>query len=732
MNKLRVFYCIILVSANVIQPMMTGMRKLNGLNRVGSQSLGAIQQGVFNNTVFSQDQLVPPVTPLSTNTPVVSLPKIPSLQPEESAIINQKVISKTKTVPDIHVDVHSSQKSVGSYPHQLNKSTIAIKGPARAIYGQPFSNQQHNKVMQLLQKRDFSSRALQDVLQTMSPKFKRYYNLEDDIHGPDWYFLFFDGHAGIVKALLQDNLVKERDKLKLLENAIRFCKLQDLSDILKFYTNNIDTVSEVFERYIDYTYVIYTNNMVQLSYIHEFIQAGISQDVKIKTGISLIHKGDYIGAKLLYPEWFKNEMKHQRKIMLSAQDITQTQKNMLQALYDTAIWNENQEAYAYYLTDEQMEEVVSSALSLSQIKKYLPRQLFDTPRFFEMRHASLTAQFLLRADPYIAPTFHDATSVEEYNTTEQFLWNNNLYDKIIEVEKEQAKEGYHTFVHGRSWRFNFTQDIYNLIRALKAGDDHMQPVVELLQGSNETGRQSKYLRHENSFTTRQQILEQGAGCPSDGICLNATMFDNRKSKPLHSPSYVRHNYNSAFTGHKVTDIFEQFDMQKSYKKYQDKFEQLEKLHKQSSQHGELLAVSIKKDKIDSLTYFATFGAAKVDYIPGVRECKPSVMLEKLYQKAKTNIRSSIAHDENYYYYLAMPGLPGENGTDYKVVSIHVADPQAYAQYKYELSVLFEQMKQEPEIASHNRSMLLDTYCSEFFKFHQQEFLYAQPELEEID
>ncbi len=351
MNKLRVFYCIILVSANVIQPMMTGMRKLNGLNRVGSQSLGAIQQGVFNNTVFSQDQLVPPVTPLSTNTPVVSLPKIPSLQPEESAIINQKVISKTKTVPDIHVDVHSSQKSVGSYPYQLSKSTIAIKGPARAIYGQSFSNQQNNKVMQLLQKRDFSSRALQDVLQTMSPKFKRYYNLEDDIHGPDWYFLFFDGHAGIVKALLQDNLVKERDKLKLLENAIRFCKLQDLSDILKFYTNNIDTVSEVFERYIDYTYVIYTNNMVQLSYIHEFIQAGISQDVKIKTGISLIHKGDYIGAKLLYPEWFKNEMKHQRKIMLSAQDITQTQKNMLQALYDTAIWNENQEAYAYYLTD---------------------------------------------------------------------------------------------------------------------------------------------------------------------------------------------------------------------------------------------------------------------------------------------------------------------------------------------------------------------------------------------
>ena len=126
--------------------------------------------------------------------------------------------------------------------------------------------------------------------------------------------------------------------------------------------------------------------------------------------------------------------------------------------------------------------------------------------------------------------------------------------------------------------------------------------------------------------------------------------------------------------------------------YQQKFDELYKLHKASSDRGEMLTVSIAKDKVNNIVWAAKPGGYKYsdkNVLDVVSECRDKI---KDYTGDYVQTYTDVWKGDCPIFCAGALSIPGEGEDVCKIRSIHLTDQEKYQKYKQEQQKLFELLK----------------------------------------
>ncbi|HSW75742.1 MAG TPA: hypothetical protein VLG50_01750 [Candidatus Saccharimonadales bacterium] len=305
----------------------------------------------------------------------------------------------------------------------------------------------------------------------------------------------------------------------------------------------------------------------------------------------------------------------------------------------------------------------------------------------------LVHNFLLRNAAVIRFMKQPATNSNNYEPQDLAydLIKTNMINRVCQLEKEFDAQGYQTFYHGRRWEWNFANDMWRLLCALKNNTSKMSEIVAL-----------RYRTDKKNIQTlqeyRKDLITNGAsnynctGTTSSGkdaeiTCMNRTILTNSSNSGICTGYYFLDNYSIAVSGntlHYVEQMFKDNNMHDLYKKFKPQIQQLAQQHHETSQRGELLCIAVRKNCLDQMVYHTNgYGCSKSNQLA-------SQVIED--QNKKSIVHQTEIEDGNSFFCFAVSDIPGEFGDKYTIKSLHNADPVKYEAYQKQLESLFADMK----------------------------------------
>ncbi|MDR3647284.1 MAG: hypothetical protein P4L22_07110 [Candidatus Babeliales bacterium] len=188
--------------------------------------------------------------------------------------------------------------------------------------------------------------------------------------------------------------------------------------------------------------------------------------------------------------------------------------------------------------------------------------------------------------------------------------NKDFFLSIYAQEKIEHDNGNYTFVHGREWKWNFLSDIYKQLWNIMRNDNVNGNYQFLRFGI------PGYKRRDNS----------------DILFMNSAIFGNSTNSGSCTANYWNDNYDqssnkSVFWG--IQEIFQSFNLINLWAKYEPILKNLQVLHQQCSQRGEILLVSIPENKLDNVICTQSSGGIKEIRVNGVPTSDPKTILETI-------------------------------------------------------------------------------------------------------
>lgn len=276
------------------------------------------------------------------------------------------------------------------------------------------------------------------------------------------------------------------------------------------------------------------------------------------------------------------------------------------------------------------------------------------------------------------------------------LIKTNMINRVCQLEKEFEAQGYQTFYHGRSWEWNFANDMWRMLCALKANAVDMPDIVALrYRTGQETSATLQAYRADLMANGPDNYGGTGttaSGKDAEITCMNRTILTNSSSDAICTGSYFLDNCSMALSGNAlryVEQMFKDHNMHAIYLKFESQIKDLAKEHHKTSHRGELLCIAVRKDCLDEMVYVSCgFGNKDLEAVTS------KFLKEK---QAKAISDPLEIEDEQSYFCFAVSDIPGEYGDKYMIKSLHNADPVKYAAYNQKLNSLFTDMKKQNKI-----------------------------------
>jgi len=177
-----------------------------------------------------------------------------------------------------------------------------------------------------------------------------------------------------------------------------------------------------------------------------------------------------------------------------------------------------------------------------------------------------------------------------------------MVSKVVEIERVMEPKGYTVFVHGRNWEWNFLNDVWNLIGAVKNNQKTMSDKISLRQREVDCDLQQLY-------KFRQELIDRGV----DDLVSSATDHTGKNNEVtfmVRSPvsnidiwtessgRYFLQDHSCG--GEKKGHAFALALLSKyGLEQYEDQVKELAKLHEQSSKSDNLSIKVISSSSIFS-------------------------------------------------------------------------------------------------------------------------------------
>lgn len=309
-----------------------------------------------------------------------------------------------------------------------------------------------------------------------------------------------------------------------------------------------------------------------------------------------------------------------------------------------------------------------------------------------------------------------------------------LLRQVIAVEKEDQRQGYTTFVHGRHWGWNFVNDAWNMIRAVRDDKDTISSDISMRQRDVDCNVEG-LLKYRKKLVLEGTTGEHLLSSTTDNFqeraevtFMNYTGLSHVDSIGESSILYSLLN-NSIITAADPCEIVKKLLCKNGLEKYLEEFVQLYHMHKKSNKRGELLTISINNYRVDSIVYPALPGGYLfydrflrdlVDDFEqmvqkAVEQNAPSKMRDQYPRNSYGATSRTIArcnqkivkdplcfqkmwdskmYDKNPIFCAAALTVPGEGQDVCKIRSLHLADDGKYKEYLAARQRLFEKLKKE--------------------------------------
>ncbi len=274
----------------------------------------------------------------------------------------------------------------------------------------------------------------------------------------------------------------------------------------------------------------------------------------------------------------------------------------------------------------------------------------------------------------------------------RFMVNHNEFMNQVEIlEKDFAKQGYITFVHGRAWEWNFANQICHMIATIKNLKHHQDPnavILRLRKDDVDISRLKTY---------RQSLIESGyrkgvySGIDCEGLAAELT-FMNRLLLKMHGENSMGHfleNHSAADSG-KALEYAKKMIKEHNLEKYvnDEKVTELYKQHQQCSEMGEIVYIAVRKEHVDNMVYRAFEWGTKSTSGP---------ILDLVQKEQQEIFNPEVADYYEYcgFYCLAVSNMPNEE----KICitrSLHAADSTKFAQFEQNFAEFQKQVQAQYE------------------------------------
>lgn len=196
------------------------------------------------------------------------------------------------------------------------------------------------------------------------------------------------------------------------------------------------------------------------------------------------------------------------------------------------------------------------------------------------------------------------------NTTGQLLHAplKMLIKRVLQKEHEEKEKGRYVFFHAQQWHLTLYADIFK-----KLWEMVYQERVSDYQFLRFTPKPNIPLLEQESLT-RSAMMKTGRTNRNRShlLFMNHALFGNINNPGSCSYDYFLSNSNVNAPEISIQELFSVFNIETLYKKYQKKFEILNKLHYKANEHGfgNFLLISCTQEQIQSTVFAAQPGGYK--------------------------------------------------------------------------------------------------------------------------
>ncbi len=283
--------------------------------------------------------------------------------------------------------------------------------------------------------------------------------------------------------------------------------------------------------------------------------------------------------------------------------------------------------------------------------------------------------------------------MNSYPLIGHYSYPNAVVSQVIDIEKKDQVDGYTTFVHGRHWGWNYVNDVWNIIQALQKGSPTISSDISMRQRDTTCDKNQLYeyrkklvqngIKEEHLVSSTNDTKDERA----EVTFMNYTGLSHLDGWGECSLRYVLQNH-SATGGVDPFTVAQALIEKYGLQEYKDVFKKLYDQHKQASNIGELLCISVAKQKLDQIVYPAKPGG----YHRGKKASEVVAVCDQKNQKDPRYFQK-VTNDAPIFCAAAL-GIPGERPDAYKIRSVTVTNQEKYKAYVAARNALFEQLKKD--------------------------------------
>ncbi len=346
------------------------------------------------------------------------------------------------------------------------------------------------------------------------------------------------------------------------------------------------------------------------------------------------------------------------------------------------------------LTDKQLEKYFILGLWINHKKKYEYKEPLSADA---ETYSSILKKNWIKYNPIVG--IYDflpiadrtkilSTKLNDYDSkfAIHIANHSNLINQIETIEKDFAKHGYITFVHGRAWEWNFFNQICHMIATIKNLKHHQDRESVILRLRKDDVDPLKLETYRDSLMHLGDPLRvystiDHKGSAAEPIFMNRSILKNNPCS-----SRVFNNYSAANPG-KALEYAKKMIKEHNFERYVDdkKLIELYEQHHECSEIGEIVYIAIDKKYVDNMVYICSTGDM------GYKKSYRSTL--NLIQEEEQEIFNSkiITYEKSAVYCLAVANMPNEE----KICvtrSLHAANSEKFAQFKQDFAEFQKQIQ----------------------------------------
>jgi len=267
-----------------------------------------------------------------------------------------------------------------------------------------------------------------------------------------------------------------------------------------------------------------------------------------------------------------------------------------------------------------------------------------------------------------------------------------MFKRLHKKEKKEQKNGRYTFVHAQKWKWHFLADIFKQLWKIKYGQK-VNNYQFLRFEPKEFNKKEEKKKRKNAMTGNDNYWFQ---CEdknnADRLFMNYAAFGNSGNWGSCSASYwlEAHDFSNIYIS--VQDLFEKMKKANLYEKYEDKLNQLEKLHESSSKYGNMLLLSFTPEQLKKCVIPAGSNGQRfaVTLADGTRTFDTKKILDAL-KKEKHGVENS----NNIFFCTILThdcALDPINGP--RIYSFNAPDKKKFKKYEQLRDEIFKELEQD--------------------------------------